>query len=112
MGTEVRCICTVLKFQNLKRAKIYIIWSLLCRRRQLRTSDHIAMPDRSTYDAFDRNVYRHQNHNIKLHNSLKLRVCSRESSFHISRGRLLSIYVTSVVAATTKNEERYLIAHV
>jgi hypothetical protein len=57
MGTEVRCICTVLKFENLKRAKNYIIWSLLCRRRQLRTSAHIAIPDRSTYDAFGRDIY-------------------------------------------------------
>jgi hypothetical protein len=52
----MRCTCTVLKFQNLKRAKIYIIWSLLCRRRQLRISAHIVIPDYSTYRTFDRDI--------------------------------------------------------
>jgi hypothetical protein len=112
MTTGVRCICTVLKFQNLKRAKIYIIWSLLCIRRQLRTSDHIAMPSRSTCDAFDLNVYRHANHDLSnLHYSRKLRVRSRKNPFDSSRGRLLPVYITSVVAATTKSVERHLNLH-
>jgi hypothetical protein len=48
---------TVLKFQNLKRAKIYLIWSLLCRSRPRRAFAHVIIPHRSAYYAFRRDIY-------------------------------------------------------
>jgi hypothetical protein len=46
-----------IQISKLKRAKIYLIWSLLCRSRLRRASAHVVISHHSTYYAFGRDIY-------------------------------------------------------